>query len=83
MDNSLANPASDALSVEGIKVHFLPPNATSILQPMVQGIIESTKKGYASLLLSTILYGKDMGLNVIEAMKAVTMKNAIYWLNDA
>ena len=50
VDNCPAHPVVDNLS--NMKVVFLPPNATSRLQPMDQGVIHALKAGYRKKLLS-------------------------------
>ena len=48
LDNAPAHPAENELiGLHGrIKVIYLPPNTTSIIQPMDQGVIEAAKRGY-------------------------------------
>ncbi len=47
LDNCSAHPDEDELvSSDGkIKAVFLPPNVTSLIQPMDQGVLESQLKG--------------------------------------
>lgn len=46
LDNAPTHPSCDILNEkdEFIKVMFLPPNKTSLLQPMDQGVIETLKR---------------------------------------
>lgn len=83
LDNCSAHPGPNVLSANGIQVYFLPANTTSILQPMDQGIIQNIKLKYSSLLLKSILQGQESDCSVIESMKAITIRNAIYWLSEA
>jgi hypothetical protein len=59
--------------VENIKVVFLPPNCTSILQPLDQGIIHAAKVHYRSRLvrrmLANISVGRDANINILEAIQ--------------
>jgi hypothetical protein len=41
LDNASSHNAENIPTLSNIKVHFLPPNTTSILQPLDQGIIYS------------------------------------------
>ena len=43
LDNASSHNAENIPTLSNIKVHFLPPNTTSILQPLDQGIIYSLK----------------------------------------
>ncbi|QBM90131.1 Tc5 transposase DNA-binding domain-containing protein [Metschnikowia aff. pulcherrima] len=58
------------------KVHFLPPNTTSKLQPLDQGIIRKFKSGYAIRWLRFLL---RCSLNSVDPVKRVTMLDAIKW----
>lgn len=58
-----------------IEVHFLPPNTTSVIQPMDQGIIKSFKAQYRRRLVHKYLAAvekntqiKDITINVKEAI---------------
>jgi hypothetical protein len=59
--------------VENIKVVFLPPNCTSILQSLDQGIIHATKVHYKSRLvrrmLANISVGHDVNTNIQKAIQ--------------
>ena len=48
LDNAPAHPAErELVGLDGrIKVIYLPPNTTSLIQPMDQGVIEACKRGY-------------------------------------
>ena len=48
LDNAPAHPAiNELIGLQGrIKVIYLPPNTTSLIQPMDQGVIEACKRGY-------------------------------------
>ncbi|XP_066590615.1 jerky protein homolog-like [Prorops nasuta] len=57
VDNCPAHKVPEIMNIEdsSIEVIFLPPNTTSILQPMDQGIIEKFKRCYRHRMLRTIL----------------------------
>ena len=46
LDNAPSHPGTDALVSENIRAKFLPPNTTSLVQPMDQGVLESFKRRY-------------------------------------
>lgn len=81
VDNCAAHGHIDKLNA--IEMEFLPPNTTSVLQPMDQGVIQNLKVHYRSRLLSRVVLCLDSGKNyavnllsalgiVADAWKAVT-----------
>ena len=76
VDNCPAHPVVDNLS--NMKVVFFPPNATSRLQPMDQGVIHALKAGYRKKLLSKMIAAVDEGKDY-----SVTLLNALHFLNSA
>lgn len=74
VDNCPSHPSVENLS--SIKLVFLPPNVTSILQPLDQGVIRSFKGYYRRLLI----------LKMLEEEKAdlkVSILDSILMLHDA
>ncbi|XP_048006503.1 tigger transposable element-derived protein 4-like [Leguminivora glycinivorella] len=57
IDNCPAHPKG--VELKNIKLVFLPPNATSKLQPMDQGIIKVLKQGYRARLIHRYLMEMD------------------------
>ena len=57
LDNAPAHSHADKLvSQDGrIKVVFLPPNTTALIQPMDQGVIMATKRLYTRMYLDEVL----------------------------
>ena len=76
LDNCPAHPAIEGLS--NIKVAMLPPNATSKLQPMDQGIISTLKALYRSKMLSKLIRTLDRGSEF-----AVDLLDALHFINAA
>lgn len=70
IDNCAAHNEIPELS--NVKVEFLPPNTTSKLQPLDQGIIKNFKVYYraevVSRLLNNLEEGKDYRINILDAM---------------
>jgi len=44
LDNAPSHPSEEELMKRDIKAIFLPPNVTSLIQPMDQGVIEWLKR---------------------------------------
>ncbi|VEN43486.1 unnamed protein product [Callosobruchus maculatus] len=78
LDNAPSHPPEQELVKGDIKALFLPPNVTSLIQPMDQGAIEWLKRRYRRKYISSILEKSEQGFNIFEAMKSLTIKDAIY-----
>nr|XP_011313436.1 PREDICTED: jerky protein homolog-like [Fopius arisanus] len=63
-----------------IRVVFLPPNTTSIIQPLDQGIIENLKKNYRYHFLSAIIKAQDTTGTLIDHIKKITIRAVIQWV---
>lgn len=81
IDNAPSHPSAEELSSGDIKTIFLPPNVTSLVQPMDQNVIVSLKKKYRRKLLTHILHQDDESL--VDVLKRVNLKDVIYWLGEA
>ncbi|XP_071943866.1 jerky protein homolog-like [Antedon mediterranea] len=83
LDNAPAHPSEEVLTTEdgAFLVMFLPPNTTSLIQPMDQGVLEPLKRRYKKNLLRHILCQIDTPIP--EAVKQLTIKDAVYWIADA
>lgn len=86
VDNCPAHPRIEGLKV--IKLCFLPPNCTSVLQPMDQGVINSLKAHYRKLQITETIKNielkKECGITLLDAIlmvsaawEAVTAKTII------
>jgi len=72
-------PCHATCDMENVKVHFLPPNTTSHLQPLDGGIIKSFKAHYRKFHLQFLIDKYDDGL----PNEKLTIKDAIYFAADA
>jgi hypothetical protein len=54
---------------------YLPPNVTSLIQPMDQGVIAAMKKQYRRSILQRHI---DEGNDLKTFMKSITILHAIY-----
>ena len=63
---------------------FLPPNTTSALQPLDQGLLEGMKRQYKKYLLRhIILENSASSLTVPDIVKRLTIRDAVYWIAQA
>lgn len=87
LDNAPAHPSEEQLvSDDGrIRVLYLPPNTTSVIQPMDQGVISALKRHYTRRYLKEMLAVQDddeevdtRGVKTLANIKAYTIRSAIY-----
>jgi len=69
-------PSHSSITLDCIRVEFLPPNTTSVLQPMDMGVIKCLKGQYPKLLAMKIL--KNIEHNVLQTN--ITVLDAIIML---
>lgn len=62
-------------SLRNVKLAFFPPNTTSHLQPLDQGIIQSLKVHYRAKLLRDVVakLGEDQQLKSINVLEAINI----------
>lgn len=66
------------------KVLYLPPNVTSLIQPMDQGVIETFKRLYRKELLRRLLLnGDEDEESVITLFKKINLKDSAYMAAEA
>lgn len=81
LDNATSHPAY--LKLKHVNIVFLPPNTTSKLQPLDQGIIRSLKVGYRKLLLRHVLSQISACKTSEELAKSISVLDAISWITSA
>ncbi|XP_054721300.1 tigger transposable element-derived protein 6-like [Uloborus diversus] len=77
LDNCRAHPQN--LKLKAVKLVFFPPNATSVLQPLDQGIIQNFKVGYRKLFLRHVISQASIENSAqlaksVNSMKVTTKK---------
>lgn len=81
IDNCPAHP--NDLSFSNVKVQFLPPNTTSHLQPLDQGIIQAFKLHYRKFLLKAVISRCEECKSANEIAMSVNVLDAIMWINES
>lgn len=71
------------IKINEIEVIFFPPNVTSLIQPMDQGIIQTVKLNYEINLVNSIIEAQNESVTLIEFLKKIDMHKVIFWLADA
>lgn len=80
LDNAPCHQLDDVCTDDGmIRVLFFPPNCTPLIQPMDQNVIRIIKLNYKKSLLLYIMEK----ININEALKQVTLKEAVFFLANA
>ena len=76
LDNCSAHPDAGELTSNDGKIFaiYLPPNVTSLIQPMDQGVIECVKRRYKRKLLQKLVLEDEHGTSVIDFLKTIDMK---------
>lgn len=73
IDNCPAHPKSAQSKVTNIKIVYFPPNMTSSLQPMDQGIIQNLKHHYRKRILKKVLCYSEketpMSINLLDGIR--------------
>ena len=85
LHNAPAHPSCDKLTSRDGKVTslFLPPNTTSILQPLDQGVLEGMKQRYKKYLLHNVIIENSASSSSIpDIVKGVTIRDAVYWISQ-
>lgn len=81
LDNAASHPRE--VNLQNIKVIFLPPNTTSMCQPLDQGIIQNFKFYYRGLILKHILSKMDEVKSASELAKSINILEALYYINSS
>ena len=52
---------------------FLPPNVTSLIQPMDQGVLVSIKRRYRKKILEDLVLQNDEGKSITDHLKTINL----------
>lgn len=75
LDNCRAHPCAQELKKGNISAVFLPPNVTSLIQPMDQGVIQNLKMLYRRDFMRQLT---NYDGNITEFLKKYNLKDAIF-----
>lgn len=81
IDNAPSHPADFELS--NVTVKFFPPNTTSHLQPLDQGVIRAFKAHYRKRILQELLSRLDSADSASDLAKKITVLDAVMWSAQA
>ena len=78
-------PSHPHLEYSNIKLVFLPPNTTSLIQPMDQGIIQTFKLKYRKRQLQHVIAQAELypSKSGTEVLKGITLFECIFWCKVA
>lgn len=79
LDNAPVHPVD--VELEHIKLKFFPPNTTSKIQPLDQGIIRSFKAHYRRYLVKHIIASATTAMTADDI--TVTALDAVHWIDSA
>ncbi|KAE9528589.1 hypothetical protein AGLY_012164 [Aphis glycines] len=77
LDNAACHPK---IELSNTKILMLPPNTTSITQPMDQGVIYTFKSYYRKLLLQSLLCKMDNCSSAHQLAKSISVLDAVNWI---
>ncbi|CAH0729636.1 unnamed protein product, partial [Brenthis ino] len=86
LDSAPTHPSAELLERENgrFKVKFLPPNVTSLIQPMDQSIIETLKRLYRKQFLRRLLSVDEDNVQVVLSfLKQMSLKECCYMVVNA
>lgn len=83
LDNASSHTEYDRLDTENIKVLYLPPNSTSLIQPMDQSVILPLKIRYRKMLMQRIMLNSCDQSNWITFLKKLDVSDAIHIIRDS
>lgn len=84
VDNAPSHPPSLQNLSSNIKLAFLPPNTTSLLQPCDQGIIQTFKSYYLrSTMATAVKITNEKNISLREYWKTFTIKDAISFVKKS
>ncbi|KAL4493006.1 hypothetical protein ABPG72_020785 [Tetrahymena utriculariae] len=78
LDNAKVHPN---ITLSNIKLEFLPPNTTSLIQPLDQGIIKNFKTNYRNIMVKHYLSKIESSENY--QTNQISVLDSLYWISQA
>lgn len=78
LDNATCHPY---IELSNVKIHMLPPNTTSVSQPMDQGVIYTFKSYYRKFMLQSLVCKIDSSTSVHQLATSITVLDAVNWIS--
>lgn len=83
-DNCSAHPNADFLKLDNIIIIFLPPNCTSLIQPLDMGVLRSLKCEYKNNFMRKMLtYINTTEKNICDFLKDYNIKDALWGIANS
>ena len=85
LDNAPSHTKLSLLPSEHSNIHcvFLPPNTTSLMQPMDQGVLDTLKRHYRRKLMRRALDEQNEHKSMAEVKKIISVRDTIEWSSHA
>lgn len=81
LDNAASHPRN--MKLKNIKICFLPPNTTSVSQPLDQGIIQNFKTHYRSVIIKHLLPNIEVTDSARDLVKSINVLDALYFIKHS
>jgi len=83
VDNASCHHIEEDPPLQAIEIIYLPPNTTSLIQPLDSGIIRSFKTKYIKRLARNQIAAIDRGLGAAQAVKQFDLLTALHFVKCA
>lgn len=73
-------PSHSVVSLSNVTLKFLPPNTSSIIQPMDQGVIKALKSKYRNFLMNKLISSTENYQTASDFTKSINIFDVVCWL---
>ena len=81
LDNAASHPKD--IILKNIKIVFLPPNTTSVCQPLDQGVIKNFKVHYRTAIIQNLLPGIEFNNSAKTLKGTINVLDALYFIKKS